>query len=156
MTAFTQEYLPLISDYLWVLSTCTKGFTHKYLPLVGYYSQVQNCTTRVTREYFQLINNRLWAVYSSFRMSPTHELSSNVSRHDILHMFVCKLGRKLYHIANGMYKGVGGGWEAKGRLRLPLRHRQQYCVSSKWHKQSQSTGRLRQSLAAVWHHTHHY
>ena len=56
-----------------------------------------------------------------------------------------------------MYKGVGrweggggGGWEAKGGLRLPLRHRQQHCVS-KWHKQSQSTG-----LAAVWHYTHPY
>ena len=33
-----------------------------------------------------------------------------------------------------------GGWEAEGGLRLPLRHRQQYCVSSKWYKQSQSTG----------------
>ena len=32
-----------------------------------------------------------------------------------------------------------GGWEAEGGLRLPLRHRQQYSVSSKWHKQSQST-----------------
>ena len=36
--------------------------------------------------------------------------------------------------------GGGGGWEAEGGLRLPLRHRQQHCVSSKWHKQSQSTG----------------
>ena len=26
-------------------------------------------------------------------------------------------------------EGGGGGWEAEGGLRLPLRHRQQYCVS---------------------------
>ena len=36
--------------------------------------------------------------------------------------------------------GGGGGWEAEGWLRLPLSHRRQYCVSNKWHKQSQSTG----------------
>ena len=54
----------------------TKGFTDEYLPLVGYYSQVQNCATGVTHEYFQLINNRSQAVYSSCCMSPTRELSS--------------------------------------------------------------------------------
>ena len=37
-------------------------------------------------------------------------------------------------------RGGGGGREAECELRLPLRHRQQYYVSSKWHKQSQSTG----------------
>ena len=36
--------------------------------------------------------------------------------------------------------GRGVVWEAEGGLRLPLRDRQQQCVSSKWHKQPQSTG----------------
>ena len=70
LTAFTQEYLPLISDH-----SHMKEFTQEYLPIVGYYFRVQNCMTGVTREYFQLINNRSQAVYSSCRMSPTHKLS---------------------------------------------------------------------------------
>ena len=36
--------------------------------------------------------------------------------------------------------GGGGGWAAGGGLYLPLGHRQQYCVFSKWHKHTQSTG----------------
>ena len=36
--------------------------------------------------------------------------------------------------------GSGGGWEAKGRLQLPLGHRQSCCVFSKGQKQAQSTG----------------
>ena len=34
----------------------------------------------------------------------------------------------------GSEVGGGGGWAAGDRLRLPLRHRQQYCVFSMWHK----------------------
>ena len=46
---------------------------------------------------------------------------------------------------NGTYKGVGGwegwgGWAFGGRLTLSLKHRQPYCVFSKWHKQSQCIG----------------
>ena len=45
----------------------------------------------------------------------------------------------------GLVGGGGGEWEVEGRLRLPLKTQTavlQYCVSSKWHKQSraQSTG----------------
>ena len=40
---------------------------------------------------------------------------------------------------NGWVAGVGG-WEAEGGLRLPVRDRRQQCVSSKWHRQPQSTG----------------
>ena len=36
--------------------------------------------------------------------------------------------------------GGGGGWVAKGGLFLPLVHRQQCCVFSKWQKQIQSIG----------------
>ena len=36
--------------------------------------------------------------------------------------------------------GGGGGQVAGGRLYLPLGHRQQCCVFSKWQKQVQSTG----------------
>ena len=36
--------------------------------------------------------------------------------------------------------GGGGGWEAEGGLTLPLRDTQQLSVSSKWHRQPQSTG----------------
>ena len=61
-------------------------------PCVGYYSQV-NCTIGVTREYSQLINKCLRAVCSLCRASYTQ----NFSRHDALHVLVCKLGRELYH-----------------------------------------------------------
>ena len=72
-----------------------KGFTHEYLPLVGYYPQVQNYMTGVTCEYFQLSNNRLRAVYSLCRTSPTRELSSYfLEAKCITH--VCKLGRERY------------------------------------------------------------
>ena len=67
------------------------------------------------------------------------------------------------NITNGTYKGVGGwkgggrgGWEAEGRLRLPLRHRQQHCVSSSDTSSHNPQDRPRRSLAAVWHHTHPY
>ena len=42
-----------------------------------------------------------------------------------------------------MYKGVGGdegGWEAEGRLHLPLGYRQWCCVFSKGQIEAQSTG----------------
>ena len=48
-----------------------------FLPLVNYYSWVQKHSTGVTCEYFQLVNNRSWAVYFLCCTSPTHELSSN-------------------------------------------------------------------------------
>ena len=35
------------------------GFTREYLPVVSYYLLVQKCITGVTREYFQLVSNRL-------------------------------------------------------------------------------------------------
>ena len=48
------------------------------------------------------------------------------------------------HIKGGLAGrgGVGGGvgWADGSGLKLWLRHRQQCCVFSKWHKQSQSTG----------------
>ena len=37
-------------------SSCATGFAHEYSPLVRYYSWVQNCTTGVTCECFQLIS----------------------------------------------------------------------------------------------------
>ena len=80
MTAFTQEYLSLISDYSRVLSA-RKDSLHKYVPLVGYYSQVQNCMTGVTRKYFQLINNRSQAV-RVFLVShePNTQVKSKISQ----------------------------------------------------------------------------
>ena len=63
----------------------TKGFTHEYLPLIGYYLRVQNCTKGVTRKYFQLINNRSQAVYSSCYTSPTHKLHAKISRGTMHH-----------------------------------------------------------------------
>ena len=55
VTGFTHTYLPLVSDYLQVLSA---NITRKYLPLVSYYLRVQKCTTGVTRKYFQHVNYR--------------------------------------------------------------------------------------------------
>ena len=49
------------------------------------------------------------------------------------------------NITDDMYKRVGG-WEAEGELRLPLGHRQQCCVSSMWHKQSQFTGQAKTAV----------
>ena len=54
MTTFTQEYLSLNSDYSQVLSA-QKDLLMSIYHSLHYYSQVQNCMTGVTREYFQLI-----------------------------------------------------------------------------------------------------
>ena len=54
-------------------------------------------------------------------------------------------------------RGSGGGWEAEGGPRLPLRHRQQYSVCPVSGTNNHNPqDRLRQSLATVWHHTHPY
>ena len=66
----------------------TTGFTHEYLPLVNYYLQ-QKCTAGVTREYFHLVSNHSWAVYSSCCTSPTHELPSKfLKARRVTHVFV--------------------------------------------------------------------
>ena len=52
---------------------------------------MQKCTTGFSREYFQLVSNRLRAVYFSCRMSPTHKLSRIFSRCEALLAFIVNL-----------------------------------------------------------------
>ena len=51
--------------------------------------------------------------------------------------------------------GVGGGWEAEGRLKHPLAWRKSHCVFSKAQKQPQCTCQDKTVVGSApqWHHT---
>ena len=56
----------------------------------------------------------------------------------------------------GGWVGGGGGWEAEGRLTLPLRTQSSRVCQVSGTDSHNPQDRPRQSLATVWHHTHPY
>ena len=97
MTAFTQEYLPLISDYLRVLSVRKDSLTsiyHSYRLLLA-------STKLHDRSYSSIFNSSIIAQEQCIpRVARAQHAShlQNFLRHDILHAFVCKLKHELYRI----------------------------------------------------------
>ena len=95
MTGFTHVQFTTC-QWLLMSITHTTGFTREYYTHDRIHSWVQNCMTGVTREYFQLVSNRLRAVYLLCCTNPTHDLSLKFLEARCVTCVFCKLLYELY------------------------------------------------------------